>query len=125
MKNLIILSLSLLLLSFSCMDSEDVLRSDLSVLEELEQEIVILSESVPCTNSSEWKFTAMGSKACGGPTRYIAYHQSVEEKFLGLVSKYTKLQGEYNLKHDVVSDCSLIVAPRTIICEAGKPVFIN
>lgn len=106
------------------MDSEDIRKSDLSVLEVLEQEIVILSESVPCTNSSEWKFTPMGSKACGGPTRYIAYHQSVEKKFLELVDQYTFQQQEYNRKNNVVSDCMLVAPPRSVTCEGNKPILV-
>lgn len=125
MKNLIYLTLSLLLVSFSCMDSEDIRKSDLSVLEVLGQEIVILSESVPCTNSSEWKFTPMGSKACGGPTKYIAYHQSVEKKFLELVDQYTFQQREYNRKNNVISDCMLVIAPKAVTCEGGKPILVN
>jgi hypothetical protein len=91
----------------------------------LYNEIVALSESVPCTNSAEWKITPMGSKACGGPTQYIAYHQSVESRFLGLVKQYTELQAEYNKKNNIVSDCALVAEPRGIVCENGKPVFIG
>jgi hypothetical protein len=124
MKNLIGISLLLLLVSFSCMDSEDVQRSDLSVLELLGKEIVILSESVPCTNSSEWRFTPMGSKACGGPTQYIAYHISVEKKFLELVEQYTFQQKEYNRKNNVISDCMLITPPKSVTCEGNKPILV-
>ncbi|RIW17157.1 hypothetical protein D0X99_05230 [Algoriphagus lacus] len=124
MKKLLVV-ISLFWLSGCGLLEDDSKKYELDEIEELYSEIIALSESVSCTNSSEWKFTAMGSKACGGPTRYIAYHQSVEEKFLSLVGQYTKLQAEYNLKYDVVSDCSLIVAPRNIICEAGKPVFMS
>lgn len=67
----------------------------------------------------------MGSKACGGPIKYIAYHQSVEEKFLDLVTQYTQLQAEYNQKNNVVSDCALVAAPRNVICEGGQAFLIN
>ena len=125
MKNLIYLILSLLLVSFSCMDSEEIRKEDLGLLELLEQEIILISESVPCTNSTEWKFTPMGSKACGGPVKYIAYHQSVEKKFLELVDQYTFQQQEYNRKNNVVSDCALVTAPRNIICEGRKAFLVN
>ena len=99
-------------------------RYQLDELEQLEQEIIALSESVSCTSSEEWSFTPMGSKACGGPTRYIAYHQSIETSFLNLVEQYTDLQRVYNEKYNIVSDCMLVVAPRLVTCEGGKPVFV-
>lgn len=98
---------------------------ELEEIQELYNEIVALSESVSCTNSAEWKITPMGSKACGGPTRYIAYHQSVESRFLDLVTQYTKLQAEYNKKNNIVSDCALVAEPRGVVCESGKPIFIG
>ena len=88
-------------------------------------EIIRLAESVPCTNASEWKFTPMGSKACGGPMRYIAYHQSVEREFLDLVDRFTVQQKAFNQRNNVVSDCMLAVTPRTVSCEGGKPVLVN
>lgn len=124
MKTLIWIPVLILLMSFSCVDTEDQRRSDLGVLELLEKEIVALSESVSCTNSNEWKFTEMGSKACGGPTRYIAYHQSVERKFLELVDQYTFQQQEYNRRNNVMSDCMLVAAPRSVTCEGGKPILV-
>ena len=90
MKNLLFIPLVFLLLGFSCEDSDN-LRVDYD-LAELEKEIIMLSESVSCTSSNEWKFTPMGSKACGGPIRYIAYHQSIDRKFLALVESFTQKQ---------------------------------
>lgn len=79
MKNTLWIFLFLLTASFSCEDTENIMTDQ--GLVELEREIIALSESIACTNSAEWKFTPMGSKACGGPVRYIAYHQSVEREF--------------------------------------------
>lgn len=123
MKNTLWIFLFLLTASFSCEDSEKIMTDQ--GLVELEREIIALSESVACTNSAEWKFTPMGSKACGGPVRYIAYHQSVEREFLALVDRFTVEQQAFNLKNNVVSDCMLVVAPRSVTCEGGKPVFVN
>jgi hypothetical protein len=67
----------------------------------------------------------MGSKACGGPIRYIAFHQSVEKEFLALVDRFTVEQQAFNLRNNVVSDCMLIAAPRTVTCEGGKPILVN
>jgi hypothetical protein len=121
MKNLLWISLFLLLVSFSCEDSENILTNQ--DLIELEKEIIALSESVTCTNSAEWKFTPIGSKACGGPLRYIAYHQSLEKEFLDLVDQYTVQQEEYNRRNNVVSDCMLALPPKSVTCEGGRPIF--
>ncbi len=121
MKNLLWISLFLLMVSFSCEDSENIPTNQ--DLIELEREIIALSESVTCTNSAEWKFTPMGSKACGGPLRYIAYHQSLEKKFLELVDQYTFQQEEYNRRNNVVSDCMLALPPKSVTCEGGRPIF--
>ena len=66
----------------------------------------------------------MGNKACGGPARYIAYHQSVEREFLDLVNRFTAVQKAYNEKNNVLSDCLLVGPPRTIQCEGNKPVLV-
>jgi hypothetical protein len=122
MKNLFWIIGLLLFASFSCEDASDKTYT-LDQLEELGKEIQALSESVSCTNSSEWRFTPMGSKACGGPIKYIAYHQSIEKKFLDLVTQYTKLQAEYNQKNNVISDCMLVAPPRSVTCEGNKPIL--
>lgn len=129
MKKLI-WTLLYLILTFGFLSScgifdEDSRKFQLDEIEELKSEILALSESVPCTNSTEWKFTPMGSKACGGPTHYIAYHQSVEADFLELVSQYTTLQAEYNKKNNVVSDCLLIASPKSVSCEGGKAILVK
>lgn len=123
--NRFLILISLMLMTSCEMFDDNSKTYQLEEIEELYNEIITLSESVPCTNSAEWKFTPMGSKACGGPTRYIAYHQSIETDFLDLVSQYTQLQAAYNKKYNIVSDCSLIVTPRNVICEGGKPVLIS
>lgn len=125
MVNRILILASLFILSSCELFEDNSKRYSLKEIEELYHEIVMLSESIPCTNSAEWKFTPMGSKACGGPTSYISYHQSVETKFLKLVDQYTLLQQEYNRKNNVFSDCMLVVAPKTVTCEGGKPVLVN
>jgi hypothetical protein len=66
----------------------------------------------------------MGSKACGGPTRYIAYHQSIEKRFLDLVQSFTAIQKAYNEKNSVVSDCMLVGPPKSIQCEGNKAVLV-
>ena len=108
-----------------CGTSDD--RPDLVGLGDLEtmyNEIVALSESVSCENDSEWTFTAIGSKACGGPIGYIAYASTIDtENFLAKVEAYTAAQKKYNEENGIVSDCSLAKEPTGVVCQDGKPSF--
>lgn len=115
----------LLLLSSCQLINEERETQEITDLEELYNKIVSISESKSCTNSSQWKFTAIGSKACGGPSGYIAYSSEINEsEFLDLVAQYTKLQKEYNTKNNIGSDCAFVSPPSEIICENGKAVLV-
>ena len=123
MKRIVIFLISLFVISCELSTTEPLVIT----AEELvaaQAEIIRLAESVPCTNASEWKFTPMGNKACGGPARYIAYHQSVERELLDLVEQFTIAQKAYNETNNVLSDCLLVGPPRTIQCEANKAVLV-
>ena len=123
MKRIGIFLISLLVVSCELATNEPLIITAEELVKQ-QTEIIQLSESVPCTNASEWKFTPMGSKACGGPSRYIAYHQSVEREFLDLVERFTTAQKTYNETNNVVSDCMLVGPPRTIQCEGNKAILV-
>jgi hypothetical protein len=48
--------------------------------DQLWAEINQLATSQNCTNASDWKFTPIGSKPCGGPMSYIAYSRKIDGK---------------------------------------------
>jgi hypothetical protein len=123
MKRIGIFLISLLVVSCELATNEPLIITAEELVKQ-QSEIIQLSESVSCTNASEWKFTPMGNKACGGPARYIAYHQSVEREFLDLVERFTTAQKTYNETNNVLSDCMLVGPPRTIQCEANKAVLV-
>ena len=123
MKRIAIFSIFLMVVSCELSTNEPLIITAEELLAS-QTEIIRLSESVPCTNASEWKFTPMGSKACGGPARYIAYHQSIERNFLDLVERFTALQKAYNEQNNVLSDCMLVGPPRTVQCEGNKAVLV-
>lgn len=123
MKRIGIFLISLMVVSCELSTNEPLIINAEELLAS-QTEIIRLSESVPCTNASEWKFTPMGSKACGGPARYIAYHQSIERNFLDLVERFTALQKAYNEQNNVLSDCMLVGPPRTVQCEGNKVVLV-
>ncbi len=88
-------------------------------------EILKISESVKCEGGNDWKFTAIGSKACGGPSGYIAYSKSIDEAaFLQKVESYTAAVKTFNEKWGATSDCSLVTPPSAVGCEDGKAVLI-
>lgn len=123
MKHIPIFLISLLFLSCELSTTDPPIIS----LEELlnyQKEIIQLSESISCTDASEWKFAPMGSKACGGPMQYIAYHQSIEQAILDLVERFTSLQKAYNEQNKAVSDCLFIGPPLRVQCEGSKAILV-
>ncbi len=73
-----------------------------------------------CTDTSEWTFAPMGSKACGGPQQYIAYPKKIEETFLQRVNEYTDKVKAFNEKYNITSDCMMITPPTSVKCVNGK-----
>lgn len=128
-KTLLALS-TIILLAFACEDSTGITdktkrEEDEQLLVQLYKEIEALSKSVSCTEADEWKFVAIGSKACGGPTGYMAYSTQInEEQFLEKVTYYTEQQKAFNTKWGIVSTCDIPAEPTDVICEDGKPVFV-
>ncbi len=123
-KATLIYIIILISLSFSCDSEERTQEQEAQKLELMLSEIKNLSTSTNCDESSEWTFTALGSKACGGPSGYIAYSTKIDTKsFLEKVAKYTSAQEKYNQKWGIISDCASIAPPIGIICENGKPTF--
>lgn len=97
-------------------------EADTTYLSNLRQEIISLSESEFCESSDNWKWTALGSKPCGGPWEYIIYSTSIDTvKFLLKVDQYTNDQEKLNQKWGLASDCMFVGPPNAIDCVDGKP----
>lgn len=100
------------------------MEADKLKLESLMTEIKGLSE-VKCEIAEDWKFRAIGAKACGGPTRYIAYSSKIDTvAFIQKVNKYTTDQKIFNEKWGTISDCSLPAKPEKVICENDMPKLV-
>lgn len=111
-------------LNYSISSTSSKAEDDAS-LSELFTKIKFLAESYSCTNENEWKFTAYGTKACGGPIAYIAYSKCINTTdFLNKIKVYTELQSEYNSKHGMVSTCDVPPPPSSITCEYGAAVLV-
>ncbi len=90
------------------------------------KEIQDLSTSVPCSDETKWVTTKIGSKACGGPTGFIAYSKLIDTvSFKQKVTDYNLAQATYNKKFGIGSDCSVVLGPSKVICVDGKPKLIN
>lgn len=122
---LLLLAISLLLIS-ACKDKfEGSKEDDRQQLEMLMAEIKAMSEQEKCDNAAEWKFVAIGSKACGGPTGFVTYSVKMDTTaFLGKVNQYTNDQAAFNKKWKIVSDCMALLPPKNIICENEKPKLV-
>ncbi len=122
--------IGLLLISIACKREESTVPVEdfgqtRKELDRRLEEINKLANSKNCLDSTQWNFTAYGSKACGGPQGYIAFSVELDTvAFLQKVKEYTALEDEYNRKAGIVSTCELPAEPSGIRCENGKPVFL-
>jgi len=99
-------------------------EEDVATLENLLTEIKEIAESEACENANKWEFTAIGKKACGGPTGYIAYSEKIDKgEFLELVDTYTKAMNDFNMKWDIFSDCIVTPKPKNVSCKDGKAIL--
>ena len=103
----------------------DQQQKELKILNKMLSEIQKTAVSIPCKNPEEWDFTAVGSKACGGPTGYIAYSTKINvSNFLTKVKEHKLAEKKYNIKWGVNSDCNAIPEPSGINCNNGKAELI-
>ena len=143
MKHLILIAISVLTFA-SCSTKkgiieEETLPKDIALkpdnnftqeddqlrMKSLIKEIDSLINAEPCTDVSNWKFTVIGSKACGGPSSYLAYPHHLEDEILPKVIQFTSMQSTFNTKYGLMSDCAIVLPPAEIICENGKAVLIG
>jgi hypothetical protein len=126
MKTISLFILPLYLTFISCSnDNSNSQEIDSKNLEKMYDEILVLSNSKQCENSTEWRFTAIGSKACGGPTGYIVYSQKINTSaFLDKVEKYTAAERTFNSKWSITSTCDVPPEPLNISCIEGKAKLV-
>ena len=100
-------------------------EKDHRALIDLFSEIENLAYSKTCANTTNWSFTAYGSKACGGPQGYLPYSKSINvTAFLDKIEVYTEAEKTFNIKWNIVSDCSVINTPKSVECQNEIPILI-
>jgi len=128
MKNIKFLFIAFSLFFYNCNnDDSPSQESEDQNLSKMHAEIIAASQvnTTPCTNSAEWAFTAIGSKACGGPIGFIPYSLKINtSEFLKKVENFTKAQDEYNKKWGITSTCDVAIIPSGVDCVNGKPTLI-
>ncbi|MFN3195650.1 MAG: hypothetical protein ACE364_06875 [Chlorobiota bacterium] len=126
MRKLSFLVVSVIMLFlFSCKDNSMNQEADAENLARMFEEIKGLSNSEPCEDPSEWRYTSYGSKACGGPIGYIAYSENIDTTlFLSLVAEHKEAEDEYNKRWGIISDCSLPEEPVGVECNNGEPKLV-
>ncbi|MGE5944275.1 MAG: hypothetical protein ACM31G_08045 [Flavobacteriales bacterium] len=106
-------------------DSSSLIEEDKKELASLQKTIQDLANASICSENTECKFIAFGSKACGGPKSYLIYSTSIDVKKLEmLVETYNQKDADFNRKYGVISDCSAVMPPNGLKCENNTCVAI-
>jgi len=116
----------LVLMAFKCEDDTNLNKEqeqeELAQLKHLIEDLT--SESI-CNQSTECKYIAFGSKPCGGPWSYLIYSTSINtDQLEDMVSIYNQKENAFNIKYNVVSDCSLAIPPSELSCENNQCIAI-
>lgn len=122
----VILTMSLFLMAFQCEDdSKPTMEEEQNVLIASKNIINDLAAVSICNESTECKFIALGSKPCGGPWSYLVYSTSIDvNKLESLVEDYNKNEAAFNLRWGIISDCSFVLPPTSVICENNKCIAV-
>ncbi len=103
---------------------EEQKESERLVLENEYKSIVALVSTTTCNDPLLWSFTAIGSKACGGPDGYIAFPKEIASSFVERVQKYNSEKENFNKRWSVISDCAYALPPSRVDCKDGKPELV-
>lgn len=106
-------------------DNKLAQQQDKDKMSALLKEIETPINAETCTDVSQWKFSPIGSKPCGGAVSYIAYPVKMETEILAKIKNFTEMQSAFNTKYGIISDCAIVAEPTEIKCENGKAVLLS
>lgn len=99
-------------------------KYDEAQLDKLKASIESTITKEKCTNASDWTFSPIGTKACGGPVSYIAYPKKNEATILPKIEEYTQKMADFNKKYSITSDCMMAAEPTGVKCQSEKAILI-
>ncbi|MCC2591069.1 hypothetical protein [Chryseobacterium sp. MFBS3-17] len=105
-------------------EAEEDLEKEAEGLRRLRAAIDSISGSKVCTDVEDWRISPLGSKPCGGPATYIAYHKDNETELIPKIQEFTRRIARYNQRRNLFSDCAIEPQPSGIQCEGGKAVLL-
>ncbi|SFU65480.1 hypothetical protein SAMN05216480_111130 [Pustulibacterium marinum] len=106
-------------------DNNSTQEEDAQSLQEQYATLKAYGQTTTCTNAADWLYTPVGTKACGGPTSYLAFHMDIDTTvFFAMVDAYTEAEKDYNEKWGISSDCSITQEPTGIDCENDLPILL-
>ena len=123
-----ILKTIVILATISCSNNSEVSQEEGERLEldNLKEEIELLISKGTCTENTSCNFIAFGSKPCGGPWSYLVFSTSIDVGLLKeKVATYNKNEAAFNIKWNILSDCSVVLPPTQVTCVNGKCTTIN
>ena len=95
------------------------------ILSDIQSEIEMIAQNKSCDDSSVCKVTAYGTKACGGPSRYIIHGSKIDVNALSIMTdRYTRIEHEMNEKFGIVSTCEVMPIP-DVTCLDGECVEVE
>lgn len=111
-------TIALVAIVFSCSNNPETSQEDEKLqLDSLKNEIEQLIATGICSENTDCDYIAFGSKPCGGPWSYLVYSTSINVEMLQQkVEFYNNKEQIFNLKWNVISDCSFAVPPTEVNC---------
>lgn len=97
---------------------------DEELLKNLSDAVYKASQSDFCQRGDVFLIAGIGVKSCGGPAGYIAYKKTNETCFLKLLNYYNQQVQLFVVKYQIISNCAVDPAPKSVACRDGKPVLV-
>ncbi|MBU3820745.1 hypothetical protein KO566_01620 [Flavobacteriaceae bacterium XHP0103] len=124
--------LSILLVIFCFITIYNCDNGTISDKEKDQQELIDLQKSIEdliatsvCNENTECKFIGFGSKSCGGYKSYLIYSNSINVSELeDMVETYNNKESAFNNKYRIISDCTMVMPPSSVICENNTCVAV-